>query len=304
MTSSDVRLDDKRRVTWGFADHEHPVFAPDGKRLAYYAGAYGWIQLHLCGADGLGARPLTCARGNHTQPAWSPDGRHVYYRHQPAPDAPWSIWRVAADDPADKACLLHDRKTSFKHPSVSPDGRWLAWFSDHGSPGNFHLWKARLAGARLAAPRRLTGDRNRNDCHPTWSPDGRSLVFHAYMGAHEATTSHIFVCGADGEGVRRLTTTEAFHKHPFFVGRGLVVHHSEGPDGRRGLTLRRFDDGAAIGRLTSGKHNDKHPSPWVPARGPARICFASKRRGDAHEAEPDDSYDVFWGLLRGVAVRR
>jgi len=47
MMSSDVRLDDKRRVTWGFTDHEHPVFAPDGKRLAYYAGAYGWIQLHL-----------------------------------------------------------------------------------------------------------------------------------------------------------------------------------------------------------------------------------------------------------------
>src|SRR5262245_2326757 len=91
-----VRL---RQVTWGAMTHEHPVFAPGGTRLAFYGGTYGWLQVYVTGVDGRGQRPLTCGRGNHTQPAWSPDGTHVYYRAQRSNEAPWSLWRTAVDDP-------------------------------------------------------------------------------------------------------------------------------------------------------------------------------------------------------------
>jgi Tol biopolymer transport system component len=280
------------------------VFSPDGKQVAYYAGTFGYIQLFVAGLDGLGERPLTCARGNHTQASWSPDGKWIYYRAQPAPDAPWAIWRVSVEDPSVKECLLGDRKVSFKHPSPSPDGKWLAWFSDEGSPNNFHLFKGKLTGAKITGSRKITDDPARNDCHPTWSPDGKLIAFHAYMGAKEASTSHIYVCDSDGEGLRKITDTEAFHKHPFFVGSQLIVHHTEDTDGKRYLVLRNVKDGSLAGKLTKGKHNDKHPSPFVPARGPVRIVFASKKRGEAHEQEKDHTYDIFWGVLDGVSVRR
>ena len=298
-----IRLVNERQVTFGLEGCEHPVFAPDGRRLAYYGGAYGWIQLYVVGADGRGGRPLTCDRGNHTQPDFDPDGRHVWFRAQTANDEPWTIQRVAVDDPSDRAIVLADPKVSFKHPSVSPDGRWLAWFSDEGSPGNFHLWKAPLDGVTLGRRERLTSSKDRNDCHPTWSPDGRRLAFHAYLGVTDAGESHVFTCDADGGDVRRLTTVPGFHKHPFFVGRDLIVFHTEGEDVKRRLELIRAADGALVGHLTSGKYRDKHPSPWVPARGPTRICFASKRRGFALPGE-EPTYDVFWGVLEGVAVRR
>jgi Tol biopolymer transport system component len=298
-----IRLVNERQVTFGHEGCEHPVFAPDGRRLAYYGGAYGWIQLFVVADDGRGGRPLTCDRGNHTQPAFDPDGRHVWFRAQSANDAPWTVQRVAVDDPTDRVVVLADPKVSFKHPSVSPDGRWLAWFSDEGSPGNFHLWKAPLDGARLGRRARLTSETDRNDCHPTWSPDGKRLAFHAYLGVTDAGASHVFTCDADGGDVRRLTTTPGFHKHPFFVGRDLVVFHTEAGDVKRRLELVRAADGAPVGVLTSGKHRDKHPSPYVPPRGPTRICFSSKRRGlEVPGAEP--SYDVFWGVLEGVPVRR
>lgn len=298
-----IRLADETQVTFGREHCEHPVFAPDGRRIAYYGGAYGWIQLYVVGTDGHGTRPLTSDRGNHTQPHFTPDGRHVWFRAQSTNDAPWTIQRVAVDDPADRTVVLADPKVSFKHPSVSPDGRWLAWFSDEGSPGNFHLFKAPLEGDRLGRRVRLTGERDRNDCHPTWSPDGRRLVFHAYLGVTDAGESHVFTCDADGGDVRRLTTAPGFHKHPFFVGRDLVVHHTEAAAVKRRLVLRRAADGAHVADLTSGRHRDKHPSPHVPTRGPTRICFASKRRGVALPGE-EPSYDVFWGVLEGVAVRR
>jgi Tol biopolymer transport system component len=296
------KLIDITRLTWGHANHEHPVVAPDGQRLAYYDGEFGWIQLHVTGVDGRGARPLTCARGNHTQASWSPDGRHVYYRRQAGPGTPWEIWRVAVDDPDDKLCLLADRKVSFKHPSVSPDGKTLAWFSDAGSPANFHLFTGELRGRKVARPRQLTAERERNDCHPTWSPDGKQLTFHAYMGATDAATSHCYVIAAAGGEARRITDSAAFHKHPFFVGRDHIVHHTE-DDERRYLVLRRADTGEKLARLTTGKHNDKHPSPYLPARGGAKLVWSSKKRGEEHEGE-DKSYDVFIGTLTGVRLRR
>lgn len=301
---NDIGLRNLRQVTFGFNDHEHPAWSPDGKRLAYYAGPYGHIQLSVCDLDGRNARPLTCARGNHTQAAWSPDGAWVYYRRQASPESPWEIWRVLVEDPGEKQRLLGDATVSFKHPSPSPDGRWLAWFSDQGTPKNFHLWKGALDGSKVGAPTQLTADPGRNDCHPTWSPDGTQLAFHAYMGAEDATVSHVFVCDASGQNVRRLSDTEEMHKHPFFVGSQLVVHHTEQADGKRYLALRRARDGALAGKLTSGKKNDKHPNPFVPARGTVRIAFASKKRGDTADAEGGSTYDVFWGELEGISVRR
>ncbi len=300
-----IQLTDLQRVTHGFSNHEHPAYSPDGARIAFYAGDYGYIQLHVIGVDGRGQRPLTCARGNHTQAAWSPDGAWVYYRRQAAPDKPWEIWRVNVDDPGQKQCLIADPKVSFKHPSLSPDGKQLAWFSDLGTPGNFHLWVAPLVSktGKLGQAHQLTDDPNRNDCHPTWSPDGRLLTFHAYMGREDAGASHIYVIGANGKDARRLTTVDTFHKHPFFVGTSLIVHHTEEPDGRRWIALRRVENGALVARLTSGKKNDKHPHPHVPARGPTRIAFSSKKRG-AEEPGEGHTYDVFVATLAGVRVRR
>jgi Tol biopolymer transport system component len=302
--SDDIGLRDLRQVTFGFNDHEHPAWAPDGRRLAYYSGPYGHIQLYVCDADGRNRRPLTCARGNHTQAAWSPDGHWVYFRRQQSPEAPWEIWRVSVEDPATQDRLLASDRASYKHPSPSPDGRWLAWFSDEGSPKNFHLWKGTLEGQTIGAVTQLTRDPGRNDCHPTWSPDGQTLTFHAYMGAEDASVAHIFVCDADGANPRRISDTEEMHKHPFFVGSQLIVHHTEEADGTRYLALRRVESGELVARLTSGKKNDKHPNPWVPARGATRIAFASKKRGETLESEGGNTYDIFWGELDGIAVRR
>jgi Tol biopolymer transport system component len=302
-----IELASPTRITWGWNNHEHPVFSPDGKHVAYYAGEFGYIQLYVSGSDGKGERPLTAARGNHTQAAWSPDKRWIYHRRQAAPDKPWEIWRVSFEDPSITECLLADKKVSFKHPSVSPDGKTLAWFSDQGTPGNFHIFTAPLDGkkGKLGKLRRLTSDKQRNDCHPTWSPDGKWLAFHAYMGQKEASVSQIYLLSADGKTVRQISDGEIFHKHPFFVGRDHLVHHSEEPDGKRYLVLRTVKDGAIVAELTSGKHNDKHPSPFVPARGPTRLVFASKKRGEEMEDHGEEStYDIFVATLAGVRVRR
>jgi Tol biopolymer transport system component len=297
-------LKNVEQVTWGKSTHEHPVFSPDGERIAFYAGAYGWLQIHVCALDGTERRPLTCGRGNHTQPAWAPDGRSVYYRAQETNDGPWSLWSVRVDDPDVRVRLLADSRVSYKHPSPSPDGKTLAWFSDEGTPGNFHLFSAPVDAAGLGERRRLTDDVNRNDCHPVWSADGKQLLFHAYMGAVDAAESHVFVCDARGGDLRQLTTEPGLHKHPFFVGRDHFVHHTEEKGKGRHLALRTVADGKLVSRLTTGKKNDKHPSPYVPKSGPVKIAFSSKKRGHEVPGEAGPTFDIFWGTLTGLRVRR
>lgn len=63
-------------------------------------------------------------------PAWSPDGRTVYYRDQDA------IWRVSATGGVPQRL---PRTEGGREPAVSPDGRHLA-FARAAAPGNHDIW--------------------------------------------------------------------------------------------------------------------------------------------------------------------
>jgi Tol biopolymer transport system component len=76
-------------------------------------------------------------------------------------------------------------------PTLSPDGEYLAYSSN----GDIHL--KRVGGERLI---NLTEDSPANDYYPAFSPDGKSIAFRSERGG-----GGIFLMGATGESVRRLT---------------------------------------------------------------------------------------------------
>ena len=53
--------------------------SPDGTRIAYWSQADGDFELYVVNADGSGRKQLTRNTGNDALPAWSPDGRYLYY---------------------------------------------------------------------------------------------------------------------------------------------------------------------------------------------------------------------------------
>jgi hypothetical protein len=59
-------------------------------------------------------------------------------------------------------------------PSMSPDGRWLAWHQ--GDAGNVDIW---LFDLERGFPSRFTLDAS-IDIYPVWSPDGNQLVFSSF----------------------------------------------------------------------------------------------------------------------------
>jgi serine/threonine protein kinase/Tol biopolymer transport system component len=81
-------------------------------------------------------------------------------------------------------------------PSLSPDGDELAYVKAT-SPGNLDIYLQRVGGGN---PRNLTADSGLDDTQPAFSPDGQRIAFRS-----ERDGGGIFVMGATGESVRRLT---------------------------------------------------------------------------------------------------
>ncbi len=80
-------------------------------------------------------------------------------------------------------------------PSLSPDGVFVAYTALDG--GDRDLFLLRIGGQR---PINLTADSPADDDHAAFSPDGSQIAFRSERGG-----GGIFIMGATGESVRRLT---------------------------------------------------------------------------------------------------
>jgi len=81
------------------------------------------------------------------------------------------------------------------NPDISPDGRQIAYAS--AATGHSDIYLLRVGGGRAI---NLTGSQV-DDSQPAFSPDGEQIAFRS-----ERDGGGIFVMGATGESVRRITT--------------------------------------------------------------------------------------------------
>ncbi|MBI3667112.1 MAG: PD40 domain-containing protein [Acidobacteria bacterium] len=104
------------------------------------------------------------------------------------------------------------------YPSLSPDGKSFVYASRVS--GNWDIYLQRVGGKN---PVNLTKDSPADDTHPAFSPDGEQVAFRS-----ERNGGGIFVMGATGENVRRLTD---FGYQPAWSPDGKqIVFATEGPE--------------------------------------------------------------------------
>ncbi|MBC7237190.1 MAG: PD40 domain-containing protein, partial [Chloroflexi bacterium] len=129
--------------------------SPDG---AYYIRqAWGTNGMDLfIGPLGGGApekRITFVGHGKAYDPAWSPDGRHIAFAsNQEGDDDLFMVEIWTPQDPLPKTFKLTQGDTweSDKHPSYSPDGRQIVYYSNRS--GRDQLWIMEADGSN---PRRL-----------------------------------------------------------------------------------------------------------------------------------------------------
>jgi Big-like domain-containing protein/WD40 repeat protein len=113
----------------------------------------------------------------------------------------------------------------------------------------------------------LTSDSG--DFSPAWSPDGTKLAFDRYD--HGQFARDIYVMGADGSGLRRLTSDPSDDSDPTWSPDGSEI--AFGRDGA--IYAMNANDGSGVHALTTGGY-DSHPT-W--SSDGLRIAFASSRSG-------------------------
>jgi len=195
-----VRLDlqngREQALTTSGAVNVEPRLSPDGKRLAWVSTqGTGHFNLFIADIDaqGLhGAHPLLGERksgidryyysafDHSVNPAWTPDGKSIYFVSNR--EVAWGsgdVWVVPVDQPASARKVLTEETTWSAHPEPAPAGQRVLYSSYRGRQWH-QLWLTTLEGA---GPLPLTfGDYDARNAR--WSPDGKRVAFISNEGGN------------------------------------------------------------------------------------------------------------------------
>jgi serine/threonine protein kinase/Tol biopolymer transport system component len=206
-----------------------PVFAPDGREIAYSRReAGGAWHIWIVSSDGGKPRQLTFGNVPELYPRFTPDGSSVIYQTWTQPGR---IWRVPRNGgPA--VALTPGGEKDDQYADVSPDGRWLAFARTE--QGKTRIYVAPIGGgeARLLIESVST--------LPRWSPSGEWIAFSPSRGVNAG----IFVVRADGTGERRLTQTGSW---PVWWPDGKRIGYvATAPDGSQQIRTVPFSGGPSL----------------------------------------------------------
>jgi Tol biopolymer transport system component len=248
---------------------------------------------------------------------------------------------AAPANPLEKAHFA--RVTDFEsvEAAISPDGRFVAFVSDHDGP--FDVWLTQMGGrptnltqgkaGPLPGPLRsvgfsgngseiwlgggdvgmrlrlmpLTGGTLRNFLgeevvNLAWSPDGERVVYHTF-----GSGDPIFVADRDGANARRIFGDQpGIHNHyPTWSPDGRLIYFVHGTPATKEMDLWRIDpDGRNPERLTQRNTDIAYPTPVG-----GRTVFYVARDGDgsgpwlwAFDLKRKDSRRASFGLEEYTSV--
>ena len=157
-----------------------PSWSPDGRWIAFTSARSGQGDLYLLDAYRIEEPPRRLTRDPESSElyvTWSADSSQlVYTGHSPKGDNLFIIEDLA--DP--KPRRLTDWGGSQTRPTWSPDGKRVAFYSNHDDPKRMDLYVLSLGGTPFPLVRGVV----MNQSGPSWTPDGSSLVYVADDDAH------------------------------------------------------------------------------------------------------------------------
>jgi Tol biopolymer transport system component len=221
---TDVARGIPTRFTFSSAQDIGPVWAPDGRRLAFGSDRANAnvLDIYIKDSRGAGEEEMLLKGGRPTH--WSADGRYLLYEHSEA-QTRMDLW-VAPLTTGDRkpfpylATPFDERQGQF-----SPDGHWIAYASDEGSPSQYQVFVQSFpTGAG-----KFQVSTGAGGAQPRWRRDGKEIFYLSADGKLMAVgveTSPAFQPGAP----RALFD-------PRTMGIALVpwMNYDVSPDGKRFL---------------------------------------------------------------------
>jgi Tol biopolymer transport system component len=253
-----------------------PLWAPDGKSLAYFGRHGDQSGLFVTRPDGSEITFLASSKGTNSplpgtgrEMAWSPDGKRLAF----ISSTPSALAAEASGDPMVITRYLY-----------KPDaGEGMTRFNDNQ---RLHIFVVDLASKQV---RQLTS--GETDEHSIdWSPDGKEILFASNRETNqdEFFNYDVFALRVDDGGVRRITATEFNEYEPLWSPDGKhIVYRGT----RRGLTDRETtmedthvwvmnSDGGDRREIGAVLDNRQGVPQWAPDGN--SVYFTVQERGSNH----------------------
>lgn len=206
------------QITTNPGHDTHPIWSPDGRRIAFSSNRMGSVDLFEVNKGGGTPRRLTTHSGTEVPVAYK-DNQHILFLAQGMPSAedaqfPSGQFRQVYEVSTEGGRPVRFSSLPMEDISLSPDGKNLLyhdqkgyedpWRKHHTSSITRDIWLCNLEGER--SYRKLTNFAG-EDRTPVWAPDQRSF----YYLSEENGTFNVFKRNVDGKTAQQITHHT---KHP------------------------------------------------------------------------------------------
>ncbi len=225
--------EDARKITGavdGLYDHKAPAWSPDGKTICYADDRDLWVVP----ADGGKAHPLMKDDPVDDQPAWSADGRFIYFRS--TREGTTALWRIHAS--GGEPVRVTDGTGSEQFPSLSRGGRLLAFVSRRLSGG--------IALVDLQTNKVARFQEGSLAYDPAIRPDRGALVFVRELAGSGAMRSVPLRDNAPAGDSMLVTEQPGYPFTPVFSPDGRWLAYELSVRGQRGVWVAQAQGGPPV----------------------------------------------------------
>ena len=218
--------------------------AAQGSRIVFSNLVFDNFEIYVMDADGGNRENLSNHPVDDKDPDWSPDGTKIAFASRR--NGEYQIYVMNAD--GTNQVRLTDGPRRKRLPDWSPDGGKIA-FAVHDGINHIEVMDA-------DGQNRVVLENNASG--PSWSPDGNKIAF---VSGRDGDTE-IYVIGADGQGLERVTHNFLGGFSPSFSPDGQRIAYWGDEAGFHHIYVIGAD-GKDRKRLTHNQEHHTYPT-WAP----------------------------------------